>query len=316
MNAPEVVCVGNAAVDVPLAPVDKEILVTDSYVVDRIVPMVGGSSINVSTILSRLGKNVKLITLLGVDMLGKFVLDHCRSNNIDISDVSYSRGVDTPLSIGLVKSDGERNFVVSRSSSTFSFNIADVNLASLKGAKALVFSSIFIMPEFDDNGLTKLFRVAKNEGLIVCADMMRSRTGQRLDAIRNALLYVDFYFANYEEAAFLTEMQDVSDIANCLLGVGVKTVVIKLGKNGCYVKGNGFAFRSPAFLNENPVDTIGAGDNFVAGFIAALLDKLDMVEAARFANAVAALSVSSIGSTSAIKNKQQVLQFMKESSTH
>ena len=307
----DVICVGNSAVDVPLHPVGPEIFSYDSYPIDRIIPQVGGSGTNVSTILSRLGKSVKLITLLGNDMLGDYLIQHCERNGIDTSSIVRSSEVDTPLSIGLVRSDGERGFVVSKSSSTFSFCADHVNPADFAGAKAMVFSSIFIMPQFDDPGLTKIFSAAKDAGLIVCADMMRSRTGQRIEAITSALRYVDYFFANFEEAAFLTSQSTYDTMAQTLLDAGVKHVLIKNGKEGCYIRDNETECMLPAYRNDNPVDTIGAGDNFAAGFVSALLDGMTFQEAACFANATAAISVGAPGSTNGVQNKAQVESFLR-----
>ena len=307
----DVICVGNSAVDVPLHPVGPEIFSYDSYPVDRIIPQVGGSGTNVSTILSRLGKRVKLITLLGSDMLGDFLIRNCQENGVDTSSIVRSSEIDTPLSVGLVRADGERGFVVSKSSSTFSFCADHVNPADFAGAKAMVFSSIFIMPKFDDAGLTKVFSAAQAAGLIVCADMMRSRTGEKIDAIRSALRHVDYFFANFEEAEFLTSQSTYHSMSQVLLDAGVKHVLIKNGKEGCYIRDGEMEQLLPAFLNDHPVDTIGAGDNFAAGFVAALLDGLTFPEAARFANATAAISVGAPGSTNGVRSKEQVQALLR-----
>ena len=63
-------------------------------------------------------------------------------------------------------------------------------------------------------------RAAREAGLIVCADMMRSRTGQRMDAIASALPYVDYFFANFEEAAFLTSQPTLNAMGKALLDGG------------------------------------------------------------------------------------------------
>ena len=307
----DVICVGNSAVDVPLHPVGPEIFSYDSYPIDRIIPQVGGSGTNVSTILSRLGKRVKLITLLGSDMLGDFLIRNCQENGVDTSSIVRSSEIDTPLSVGLVRADGERGFVVSKSSSTFSFCADHVNPADFAGAKAMVFSSIFIMPKFDDAGLTKVFSAAQAAGLIVCADMMRSRTGEKIDAIRSALRHVDYFFANFEEAEFLTSQSTYHSMSQVLLDAGVKHVLIKNGKEGCYIRDGEMEQLLPAFLNDHPVDTIGAGDNFAAGFVAALLDGLTFPEAARFANATAAISVGAPGSTNGVRSKEQVQALLR-----
>ena len=229
MSKFDVVCVGNSAVDVPLCPVGPEVFSYDSYPIDRIIPQVGGSGTNVSTILARLGKRVKLVTLLGRDMLGDFLIRNCQENGVDTSYIVRSGTVDTPLSVGLVRSDGERGFVVSKSSSTFAFSADQVAPACFAGARAMVFSSIFIMPQFDDAGLSRIFSAAHSAGLIVCADMMKSRTGQRLDAVAGALRHVDYFFANLEEASFLTGREKLEEIANAHAGVE-RTYAIQAGR--------------------------------------------------------------------------------------
>lgn len=312
MNQIDVICVGNSAVDVPLCFIDESILTTDSFPIDRIVPMVGGSGTNVSTILTHLGKHVKFITMLGKDILGDYLAMHCTQTGIDTSSIIRNENVDTPLSIGLVKKDGERNFIVSRSSSTFHFSINDLNLDLIKDARLLHFASVFIMPCFDVDGLLELFSRAKDAGLIVSADMMKSRTGERLNAIEKALSYVDYFFANFDEASFLTGLSEKKEICERLLQCGVQHVIIKEGKNGCFIQDAVTEIHCPAFPNSKIVDTIGAGDNFAAGFITGILDGLSFSECARFANATACISVGSIGATTGVKNKQQVLELLKQ----
>jgi sugar/nucleoside kinase (ribokinase family) len=304
----QVICVGNAAVDVPLSPVDRRILTIDSYPIDRIIPMTGGSGINVSTILSRLGVRTALVTLLGTDMLGDFLMRHCEDSGIDTAYIIRSSEADTPLFIGLVREDGERTFVVGRSSSTFRFNASHVDFDCMNGAKLLTFASIFIMPQFDDEGLTTLFAEAKKRGLIVCADMMKSRKEQRLDSIRNCLYYVDHFFANLEEAAFLTGKDSQDKMADELLDAGTGHVIIKDGARGCYVASKEFRAECPAYHNEHVVDTIGAGDNFVAGYICALLEQKSFIDCAKAGNAVASISVGFPGATGGVKSREQIQQ--------
>lgn len=304
----DVICIGNAALDVPLRPVDESIFTRDSTPIGRIVPVIGGSGTNVSTIVSRLGNRVALMTLLGADGMGDTIISHCRENHIDYASVKRDAGCDTPLSIGLVRENGERTFVVSKGSSTFRLCADHIDYERFQGAKLLTIASIFINPLLDNDGLVRIFKAAHAAGLIVCADMMKSRDGKKLADIREALSLVDYFFPNYDEAADLTGLTEIDEIASVLLQTGIKNVVIKNGRDGCYVFTDRFRAHIPALENPSPVDTIGAGDNFVAGFITAILDGLSIEECARFANATAAISVGAIGSTGGVHSKQQVLE--------
>jgi len=310
MESVDVICIGNASVDVPLRYVNEDIFTTDSYSLESIKLMVGGSAMNVSTILTNLGKTVKLIAMLGNDLLGDFVIKHCLNIGIDVSHIIRNKEVDTPLNIGLVRPDGERTFIVGRNSSTFHFSSSDIDTEGIKNAKLLHFASIFIMPHFEEKGLSNIFSKAKDNGIIVCADMMKSRQGERLNAIVNSLVHVDYFFSNYDEASFLTGLSKKEEIAYKLMECGIKNVIIKCGEKGCYIKNGEFETECPTFVNKNVADTIGAGDNFAAGFITGILDGLSFIDCARFANATASISVGSAGAVSGVKNKQQVINLI------
>ena len=62
------------------------------------------------------------------------------------------------------------------------------------------------------------------------------------------------------------------------------------------------------------IDTTGAGDAFNGGLVAALSEGKDLWEAARFANALAAISVQRIGTTSAMPTREEIEQFLSNHS--
>jgi ribokinase len=83
--------------------------------------------------------------------------------------------------------------------------------------------------------------------------------------------------------------------------LGAGAVVIKLGAEGCLVAHDAGEISAPAF-KVPVVDTTGAGDCFAGGFLAALGRDSSLEDAARFANAVAALSVRSLGATEGVRS--------------
>ena len=98
-------------------------------------------------------------------------------------------------------------------------------------------------------------------------------------------------FPNLDEAYLLTGTRDASAIARQFLACGVKNAVVKLGAEGCLVKSAAVEAVVPAVPGVRAVDTTGAGDNFAAGFIDALLRGEGLVDCARWGNAVASLCV-------------------------
>ena len=284
MDNLDVICIGAAIVDIPLQPVSKNIFDVDSYPLERIAMTTGGDAINEATIISRLGHRTALMSRIGKDAAGQFILDHCRKENIDIQSLKQDVSIDTSINVGLVTEDGERTFVTNRNGSLWKLNIDDVDFSRFSQAKLLSLASIFNSP----------------------------RLNETLDDICEALSYVDYLFPNFAEAKLLTGKETLDEIADCFLACGVKTVVIKTGKDGCFIKRGDMTMKVPAVAGITAIDTIGAGDNFASGFIAALLEGKNLRECARFANATAAISVLSVGATTGVKNRKLVEQLLEE----
>ena len=130
-----------------------------------------------------------------------------------------------------------------------------------------------------------------------------------LESRAELLSLVDFIFPNYEEASSITGETSLDGIANAFLKYGVKNVVIKTGKDGCYIQNADEKLNIPAYKNTKLVDTTGAGDNFAAGFIYGLYKDLSIQECAAYANATAAVSIQYVGA-GGIKNFKEVEDMM------
>ena len=68
----------------------------------------------------------------------------------------------------------------------------------------------------------------------------------------------------------------------------------------------------PACKGVTAIDTIGAGDNFASGFIAALLQGKDIRDCAIYANCTAAVSVQYVGATTGVQNKEMVDKMLEK----
>ena len=129
------------------------------------------------------------------------------------------------------------------------------------------------------------------------------RTGDKLEDITEALSYVDYFFPNFEEASEMTGETDEAKVADKLYACGVKNVIMKIGKRGCYIRNADGAMIVPACKGVTAIDTIGAGDNFASGFITGLLEGKDIRECAIYANCTAAVSVQYVGATGGVTDK-------------
>ena len=115
----------------------------------------------------------------------------------------------------------------------------------------------------------------------------------------SCLPHLDLLFMNQDEARMLSGSDDPEQAARRMQALGASDVVIKLGAEGCAVYTQHSADQFPGF-KVDVVDTTGAGDCFAGGFLAGLSRGASYAEAARFANAVGALSVQKLGAINGI----------------
>lgn len=308
----DVLCLGAAVVDIPLRPVSREIFDIESYPVDQIAMAVGGDAMNESTIISRLGFKTGLMAAIGDDAAGAFILRSCKKDHIDTEGVTVDPELNTSINIGLVTADGERTFITNRNGSLWKENIEHVNFEKFKEAKILSLASIFNCPLLNGKTLEKIFQFAKEQGMTITADMIKPRLGETLEDIAGALSYVDYFFPNFDEACLLTGETEEEKVADKLYACGVKNVVMKIGKRGCYIRNKDGAMIVPACKGITAVDTIGAGDNFASGFIAGLLQGKDIKGCAEYANCTAAIAVQHPGATSGVQNVGMVEDMLKK----
>ena len=90
-----------------------------------------------------------------------------------------------------------------------------------------------------------------------------------------------------------------------------ENISLNTGEKGCTVSGEQGQFSMPAYA-VNAVDSTGGGDNFVAGFISALLHGGSLRECCQYGTACAAVCVQSIGATTGVKSRESVEEFLKE----
>lgn len=306
MEKEEFVIIGAGILDVMVCPVEKEVFEKGSVPVEQIRVSTGGDALNEATILARLGKKVSLVSVVGADEAGKMIRNHCEKEGICCDYIKEVQGVETGVNIVMVQGDGNRSFFTNPKSSLRSLAPEHIPEKFSEEAGILCLASIFVSPLLGNRELAGLFRRAKEQGLCVCADMTKCKNKETTEDMREALSYIDYLFANEEEAALVTEEREVSQMADKFLKCGVKNVVIKLGSRGCFVKNKELEKQYPAVKAERCVDTTGAGDSFAAGFLCALSEGKDLEECVAFAGACGSLTVEAVGAAAGVKSREQV----------
>lgn len=299
----DAIIIGASIIDIPAGPVDASVFDIGSSPVARLTMQVGGDAINEATVLAHKGAKVKLISKIGDDLGGKFILEHCKQHHIDTSSFITDPSIDTGINLVLINDQGERSFITSNRGGLRQIKPADIPLPIFSLARLLCFASIFVFPYFKTPDLVTVFSAAKAAGMILCADMTKCKNQETVADLADALSYLDYIFPNYEEAKMVTRKKDIDEIADAFLDCGVKNVVIKLGARGCLIKNKSDRFLVPALSGIHCLDTTGAGDNFAAGFIYGLLNNRSLEECGRLAHETAARSIQYMGATTWIEQE-------------
>jgi len=109
-------------------------------------------------------------------------------------------------------------------------------------------------------------------------------------------------------------VEEAEKAAKEIISTGVKNVIVTLGKEGALVVNSGKTTHVPTFEEVKIVDTTGAGDAFNGGLAIALSEGKNLVEATYFANAVASLNITKIGTAPAMPYREEVEEFLKNQS--
>ena len=303
----EVVCLGLSCVDVLVRGFDRETAFQGEICeVESIKLGVGCDAVNQAMTLSRLGVGAKLVCGVGRDDAGLYIRDRIAESGADISDIHYSGDYPTGITVVVIAPDGQRNFIAPPAANRLMFD-PDPDVCA--GARVVSIASIMLRPFITSDSVLRVIKPASERGSLVCADVVAHKGLCSFEDFYPALPYIDYFFPNEEEAKSLTERESPDDIADFLIGHGVKNVVIKTGRDGCFLKNKYIRLTVPTF--DSPVvDTTGAGDNFAAGFIKSLIEGRSPADCCRYANAVASVAVGSIGANTGVKSASQIDEFI------
>lgn len=312
----DITIIGAAILDVLAGPIDHSIFEKGSLPMKHMNLSFGGDALNESVVLSQLGADVELISKVGDDEAGKRVLDFLKEKGV-ATKINIEEGLETGINIVLIDDSGERRFLTNPESSLRKLREEDIVTYLDEAGDIVCLASMFVSPLLDIKAMERLFQeIKKKSDRILVVDMTTAKRGESIADIACLLKYVDYIIPNEIEAERLTGEKDVYKNAERFLEYGASCVVIKCGKNGCLIKTYKQQFEIPAYKDVKVMDTTGAGDSFVAGFIWGLKNKLPLEECGRFGCAVASCTVEEIGANGAINSLDIPMKRYKEMSNN
>ena len=268
--------------------------------VDSFSVSIAGAEYNVAVGLARLGHTPTYCTRLGFDPLGERILRGMRQNHIATDLVMQTETAVTGFMMKSSTDQGDPDIAYYRKGSAASqITTHDIDALDLYGCERLHVTGIFPAVSASALAATKrLISRAKALELPVSFDPnLRPQlweSEKKMVATLNSLAEgVETVLPGLGEGEILTGRNTPEGVAEFYHDLGVKNVVVKLGKEGAYFseKGGQSGF-SPAFPVRKKVDTVGAGDGFAAGVISALAEGEILEEATFRGNVIGAVQIT------------------------
>ncbi|MCI8321298.1 MAG: carbohydrate kinase family protein [Dorea sp.] len=306
----DIAAIGTIAYDMILRTVDETVFTRDTTLLGEVGVSPGGAAMTQTIIASRLGCRTAIAGKVCDDTFSEYLLRELEKAGVDTTHIVHSKEDSMSLTFALVKPDGTRHFLGLAGSNNQSLCLEDFCLELVTQARIVSYGSFFFLKGLDSGGVSILLKKAKDAGALTVADCASDSFNQGKEIVFRNLPLIDFFIPSYVEAQYLTQEDEPGAMAEKLLEKGCRNIIIKLGEEGCYVCDGKRAETVPAFRPERVSDTTGAGDNFVGGFMAGITEGMDLWDAARYANAVAAVSVTEMGAVTALRNKSQVLKIL------
>ena len=307
----DVVCLGIIVADVMGKTVERMPEPGKLEIFEQMELHPGGCAVNTAIGLHKLGIKARVMGKVGKDVFAEFILEKLKGCGVDTSGIKYAEKKSTSFTFAAINKRGERAFF-HYTGANEELRFEDVDFGLIEGCKIFHVAGFYLMPQFDGEPVARVLQEAKKYRVTITLDTAwNSKVKNWQELIEPSRPYVDVILPAIEEARMFSKREKPADIASYLLSRGVKIVAIKMGGQGCYVKDGEQEFYLPAYPVE-AVDTSGAGDAFVAGFLTGMIKGWSLRRTAEFANAVGALCVQDIGCTAGIKSLKETLSFMKK----
>jgi len=304
----DVVVVGELNVDIILNKIEGFPAVGKEIIANTMHVTLGSSSAIFASNLSSLSANVAFIGRIGNDNFAKLVIDSLNRRHVETSHIVTSATSSTGATIVLTYDQDRAN--VTYPGAMNELCIDDIDFRFLSGARHLHFSSYFMQPGIRKD-VTTLFRKARELGLTTSLDTQWDPDEKWDIPLRELLPFVTLFMPNSQELLHMTRAGSIGEGIR-ILQPFANHIIVKNGSNGAVAWDGQNLIEQPAFMNDNPVDTIGAGDSFNAGFIKGFINGEPVRKCLELGALTGAISTTKAGGTGAFESPETVSEIASE----
>jgi ribokinase len=256
--------------------------------------VLGGSGSITAAGCARLGLRTAMLAAVGEDVFGRVVREALDERGVELLAVSAGTAP-TGLSVILTPDGDDGRAILTLPGTIPLLRPEDITDDLLRRTRHVHVSSLYLQAALAA-GLADVFARAHKLGLTTSLDTNWDPT-EKWSSLDEILASTDVFLPNATELLAITGAASVAEGAAGLVAGGT-TVVMKDGARGARAWWDGGECAAPGRVVE-VVDTIGAGDSFNAGFLAARLAGRSLAEAVRWAAVAGSLSTRAAGGTAA-----------------
>jgi len=302
MNHKPICVIGSVVYDLVMT-VDHLPTVGETVPAGGFMTFIGGKGLNQAVQIHRLDAPLTFFGRVGDDHYGKEVLAVLKNENFPLDGIRVIPGDHTAMGMIFVAPDG-RNLIGGFRAANMNFRLEEIDEPIRKAIRNS--SIVSCQLETPDNVVYECLKYAKEHNVktILNAAPYRELDDKFQDV-------VDFLSVNEVESGqfFDCKISTHNDCDDILMHPRVKdgsqVWVVTLGDRGAAVIDQSGIHPVPG-IPVNAVDSTGAGDSFTGGFAVGIAEGLSALEAAQFANRVAALSVTKLGGMTGLPRRVDV----------
>lgn len=286
----------------------------------------GGAPCNVLSMLQKLGCKTAFIGKVGRDSFGKMLRDVVAQQGIDIKNLIMDEKVPTTLAFVQTAPDGDRSFSFYRNpGADMMLGTGDVDVSLLQNTRLFHFGSLSMTARGIEAATKLAISEAKKAKALISFDPnLRPPLWDSLDAAKEKIAYgisqCHILKISDDEIDFFTGSTDIDDgVSKIQKKYHTPLIFATMGKRGSRAYHNGKRVECEPFLNENTIETTGAGDTFMAcvlqGILKYGLDGLDtqkLYHMLEFANAASSIITTRKGALKVMPEERDVWNFIRE----
>ena len=284
----------------------------------------GGAPCNVLAMLEKLGKKTAFIGKVGSDMFGNQLKKAVEEVGIDTRNLIMDKKHHTTLAFVHTYPDGDRDFSFYRDpGADMMLTKEEVQKELIQSSRIFHFGTLSSTHEGVREATRHAIELAKEAGCIITFDPnLRPPLWSSLEDARKEIEYgmtkCDVLKISDNEVEFLFDTTDYDKGAALIREkYNIPLVLITMGKDGSRAYYKDMRVEVAPFLQENTIETTGAGDTFCASSLNYVLEhgledltEENLKELLTFANAAASLITTRKGALRVMPSKEEVLNFI------